>query len=443
MSEINDAADYDVIVIGGGPAGSTSAMLLAQQGYSVLVLERAEFPRFHIGESMLTYTSALLKRLGIDEQIAQTDFPIKTGAEFCDREGKHTRVDFTDQGAGRFSTTYQVERADFDTMLLARAVRNGAEVMQGAKVNNVDVVDGRIVGVTFTADGGRRSVRARRVLDASGRAGVIAHQHFRSRKVAERLRMVAVFRHFDEVDEATNPGVLGDIQIGSHEDGWLWAIPIRPTKLSIGAVTRPEVLRQASSLDALFHDHLQRIPRIHQRVADLSTGGSFHTEKDFSYYSDQIAGPGYFVVGDAGCFIDPIFSAGVYLAMSSGIKAAELTAEVLRGDRRETDAVELYERFYKTGYDCYFRLIAAFYDHDFKIGRFLKSTGVKVEPLWVARLLGGDFWSKKNALANHLRSMPEYKTFSSYEPLFGCPAYPGLDAVESDAPRLDALPAMV
>jgi flavin-dependent dehydrogenase len=433
---------YDVVVIGGGPAGSTSAAVLADRGYSVLVLERQRFPRFHIGESMLTYTAALLDRLGLGDRIRTTNFPIKTGAEFCDDQGRATRVDFTDQGEGRALTTFQVERSEFDNILLQNAVDRGAHVVEEARVNQVDLVDGRIVGVTYTKDGERRAVTGRHVLDASGRAGVIANQHLRSRKMAERLRMVAVFHHFDGVQESTNPGVKGDIQIGSHRDGWVWAIPIRPDKLSVGTVTRPETLRAASSSEQLFTDHVSRIGRISQRIAGLD-GGELRTESDFSYYSDTVTGPGFFVVGDAGCFIDPIFSAGVYLAVSSGLKAAELTDQLLSGQLSEVAAGELYSRFYKTGYDTYFRLICAFYDHDFKIGRFLKSTGVRVDPVWVARLLGGDFWSAKNALGNHLRALPEYATFAPYEPLFGCPVYPELDQQESATPDLTTRPDLV
>jgi flavin-dependent dehydrogenase len=433
---------YDVVVIGGGPAGSTSAAVLAERGFSVLVLERLAFPRFHIGESMLTYTAALLDRLGLGDRIRATDFPIKTGAEFCDQQGRSTRVDFTDQGEGRALTTFQVERSEFDSILLQNAVEKGAHVEHEARVNNVETADGRIVGVTYTKDNKRRMVSARHVLDASGRAGIITNQHLKSRKMAERLRMVAVFHHFDGVREDTNPGVEGDIQIGSHDDGWVWAIPIRPGKLSVGTVTRPQTLRDASSPEELFAHHVSRIPRIRQRIEGLD-GGELRTESDFSYYSDTVTGPGFFVVGDAGCFIDPIFSAGVYLAVSSGVKAAELTAELLSGNLSEEDAGDQYGRFYKTGYDTYFRLICAFYDHDFKIGRFLKSTGVRVDPVWVARLLGGDFWSAKNALGNHLRALPEYTTFAAYEPLFGCPVYPDIDEQEPQAPSLDSRPVTV
>jgi phenylalanine ammonia-lyase len=428
--------DWDAIVVGGGPAGSIAALVLARRGRRVLLLERSRFPRFHIGESMLSYSAALFQQLGIEQAVREAGFPIKSGAEFTGQDASHRRVDFTAQDGGRVLTTYQVERADFDKLLLDQAAAAGAVVRQGVRVHR-PVTDsaGRIIGVTCTdEDDSAYTVRAPVVIDASGRAGLIANQHLKAREVCDRLRMVALFRHFADVDEATNPGVAGDIQIGSHPDGWVWAIPIRPGKLSVGAVTRPETVRGADR-DALYADHVNRIPRIRQRLAGARSITDVRGESDFSYFTETVAGPGFFVVGDAACFVDPIFSAGVYLAMTVGRRAAELTADLLAGRIDEAVATQTYSRFCKTGYDCYFRLIYTFYESGFRIGPYLRSTGFHVEERWIARLLGGDFWSRKNPLAQHLRAATRLNTFAPFEPLYGCPVYPDLDRTEpADAP---------
>jgi hypothetical protein len=273
------------------------------------------------------------------------------------------------------------------------------------------------------------------VLDASGRAGVIANQHLDTRVLNPKLRTVAVFKHFAGVDEEHNPGVRGDIQIGSHSDGWIWAIPIRADKLSVGAVMKPEILHGADR-ERLFEDHVARVPRIRQRLQGATAVTELKAENDFSYYSETVAGDGFLVVGDAGCFVDPIFSAGVFMALATGIRAGETVLDVLAGRRSEPEAREEYTRFYKTGYDAYFRVIYAYYEHECSIGQYLKSTGVWVETEWIARLLSGDYWSRKNPLAEQLRADPRYDTFAPFEFLYGCPVYPELDAAEPEGRSL-------
>lgn len=413
----------DVVVIGGGPGGAAVAARAAQEGLSTVVVERRVFPRFHIGESMLTYTAKVIEKLGFAKCVEEGGFTTKTGAEFTRDDGSFTRVDFTAQGGGRRETTYQVERADFDKMFLDHARECGAKVLEDTRVRSILAHGGTPSGITMTTpDGRHHTVHARYVVDASGRAGVLAHQHLGSRIPNPRLEKVAAFRHYDGVTEDTNPGAPGDIVIGTHADGWVWSIPIRPGMLSVGVVTDADNLKGVA-VESLFDDHVGRIPRIAARTGDASPSGRLRTESGFSYWNEQVAGPGYFVIGDAGCFVDPVFSAGVYLATITGIRAAESIARILNGLEREDTVQREYTRFYKTGYDTYFRLIYGFYAFDFSLGRLLKSTGTWVSEEALTRLLGGDFWTADNALAASLRQRPEYDTFASFEPLFGCPVY--------------------
>ena len=411
---------YDAVVIGGGPAGATAAACLAAAGHLVLLAERHRFPRFHIGESLLPYTVGMFRKLSFAERMAAGGFPVKTGAEFSAASGGYFRFDFSQQGEGRDLTTYQVERADFDAALLSHAAECGAQVHHQLRVESVEWEGDRAVGVRYKSPAGRGRVAAKQILNASGRAGLITKQSLRSRRIVSNLRNAAVFTHFSGVDEATNPGVKGDIQIGVHDDGWVWAIPIRADKLSVGSVVRSDVLQGSSTVADSFWRYVNQMPRIRQRLADTRLCGELRVETDFSYYSDLVAGPGFFVLGDAGCFVDPIFSGGVHLAMATGKMAAERASDILDGRVHEPDATSWYSRFYKTGYDCYFRLALAFYDNKME----QLSLSGQIPRQWEVRLLAGDFWSAENEYANLLRSISEYAVFQPFKPLYSCPVYP-------------------
>jgi flavin-dependent dehydrogenase len=428
-----DRQHHDAVVIGGGPAGSITARQLAAAGYDVLVLEREEFPRFHIGESQLPYTAGILERLGILDLFPAEDFPTKWGAEFTGPSGDFRRVDFTTQGGGRREAAFQCERAKFDDILLRNAEQLGAQVLHGARVTEVLESDGRIRGVRYRHGDSEYEAYGTFVLDASGRAGVLAHRYFKNRRPNTRLELVGYFKHFGDVDEATNPGIEGDIQVGHHPDGWLWAIPIGHGKLSVGAVTPAHRARGASPA-AVFDEHIARVPRVKCRVEGATVLEDVRGESDYCYFSNTLAGDGYFSVGDAGCFVDPIFSAGVYLAITSAVRAADSVIAILRGaDERETQRD--YENFVKTGYDCYTRLIYAFYDSEFNFGRYVASlanSSVTIEGRWIARLLSGDFWSRNNPVGELLRNNREYDTFDPFPFVYGCPVYPEQDAAESN-----------
>jgi len=275
------------------------------------------------------------------------------------------------------------------------------------------------------------------------------------RKTDNALKMAAVFKHFGELDERNNPATEGDIQLGLHEDGWLWAIPIRPDTISIGAMVPAEMLRAGRPED-VFDAHLKRVPRILERMQGTTVVKDLTGENNFEYHCDTLAGPGFFIIGDAGCFTDPVFSGGVLLALTTGRRAAEETIGCLTGETSEEAAVLRYQNFFKTGYESYYRLIRAVYDNRYVAdGRELRVTpqsgedrlaglgwwGIQeklratsggpfdtveaVEHFWLVRALNGDFWSGKNRFFNRLREEKAWRLFDNFEPAYDCPVHVG------------------
>ncbi|WFB09339.1 tryptophan 7-halogenase [Streptomyces sp. LX-29] len=419
----------DAVVIGAGPAGSVAATVLAGAGRSVLLLERRTLPRFHIGESLLPYNMALFEQLGIADHLAAQGYVDKHGAEFCGGSlGRFGRLSFTAQGPDRHHAAYQVERASFDHTLARVARERGATLVEEATVGELLREGERVTGVSYRHAGRTHTVRAPYVIDCGGRASKIA-QTFRLRRPLPDRRMVAVFRHFTGVREEHNPGHEGDIQIGNHKDGWLWAIPIHRDTLSVGAVMPREVFASGTP-EELYDRHLARVARIARRVTGAEPGPELRVETDYNYYADTVAGPGWFLAGDAAAFFDPIFSAGAFLAMTTGKAAAEAVHRLLDAPEEAAPAQEAYASFYKTGYDMYARLIHAYYDHTYSLRSFLKSMGMEIEGAvidntWFVRLVSGDFWTDGNPLNELLRGESRWDTFAPFERVRKCPFYSG------------------
>lgn len=424
-----DSATTDVIVIGAGPAGSTTAAKLAQAGRSVLLLERRTHPRFHIGESMLPTMNVVAEKIGIFDRITKQGFVEKYGAEYSGyKSEKFGRAPLDAQGPGRHHVTWQVERARFDKLLAEFAEESGARLIQDANVLSLVQEGGRVVGVSYEHDGQVRTARAAYVVDAGGRASKVS-QTFGLRHYLERMRMVAVFGHFENLDEKYNPGAEGDIMIGGHPDGWLWAIPLQPDVISVGSVMRRDVFASGDP-SHLFAQHVATVKRISKRVTGTVLRGDMHVESDYCYFSDTITGPGWFMVGDAACFFDPIFSAGTFLAMATGLRAAETLDSILAQPQRADELAAGYSNFYKTGYDLYARMIYAYYTGGYNLRPYLASIADDLGPgawfdnKWVIRQLAGDFWSEHNPLNRALLRKTEWDTFAPFERAWGCPFYP-------------------
>jgi FADH2-dependent halogenase/halogenation protein CepH len=299
--------------------------------------------------------------------------------------------------------------------------------LEGAQVDSVKMRGGRAVGVRYRFGGDVREARAPYVIDAAGRASLISRM-YGLRKMIPQLRMVAAFRHYGNFDDANHLGVAGDLQIGQHKDGWVWAIPIRSDVISIGAVMPKEVF-QAGQPDALLDDHLSRIKRICQRLTGAVPISGVRVARDYSYYADVVTGPGWLMVGDSACFMDPLFSGGVTLAMTTGIRAAETVLDMLDEPEAEEPLMQRYSNFLKTGYDMYSRLIQSYYGHRYSLLPLMAAAGIDVrrgqvsDNKYLVRLMSGDFWGPDNTVNEILRADHGMDFFAPFEPMLECPNY--------------------
>jgi len=417
---------YDAIVIGSGPAGATAAYFLANYGHSVLLLEKAAYPRFHIGESLVPYSMPVFEKMGIVDFMEKHGGPyiIKPGVEVSEA-GNPTvrRAPFLLMAEGQKKYAFNLERAVFDNLLLETATKAGAQTLQEAEVTSF-IFDGeRIAGVNYTHGGQSHAARAPYVVDASGRAGLISRQ-FNLRHMNPRLRNVAVFQHFEGCDKSPNSTAEGFQVLTSHDEGWIWDIPMGPTTLSIGAVMAGETLR-GKDLQTIFDDHVSRSPRISASLKDARPLFSeLKTESDFCYHSNKLAGPGWFMVGDAGCFVDPLFSGGVFMATMGGMRVADRIHEILGGED-EARVQQAFQDFAKTGYDSYFRLVYTFYGQCRMHILELFDALTDEFPLFI-QFISGDFWGpEENPILRSLRARRDLDTFEEpFELQYERPVYP-------------------
>jgi flavin-dependent dehydrogenase len=339
----------DVAVIGGGPAGSTAAILLARRGYKVIALEKAHHPRFHIGESLLPMNLPVFERLGVLDKVRALGV-FKPGADFeADNERGYNTYAFARAIGNSPPHAYQVWRQDFDKMLYDHARDSGADAREGHEVLTVEQKNPRESLLEVKADDGRRyGIQARYVVDASGRDAYLSSKK-RLRRKNDQHQSAAIFAHFRGAE--TRPGEdAGNISIYRFDHGWMWMIPLPEGVMSIGAVCRPEYLKRRKGRTVEFLlETLHQSGGLKRRMERAELISEVRITGNYSYDSTRMGGPGWVLVGDAFAFLDPVFSSGVYLAMSGAEQAAAVVDESLRSPKRESRLLRKLEKRQRAG----------------------------------------------------------------------------------------------
>ena len=362
-SDSNLDLNADVIVVGGGPAGSAAATMLARKGWQVTVLEREQFPRDHVGESLLPASIPVLEELGALPAVESAGFLPKYGATMVWGSGDAPWSWYFKETSQRYAHSYQVWRPQFDQILLDNAKAQGVSVLEGHHVTEVIFDGGEAVGVEFTnTDGDTGEGQARFIVDASGQSTLLA-RHLESKEWDPFFQNLAVYAYFTGAKPLPEPD-QNNIFIESYRYGWLWTIPLHTGRSSVGVVVDSKTGQEGilqNGAKAFLQAQLAQSSHTRAMLENAKMDSDPAVVMDWSYTAGKMYGPGYILAGDAACFVDPLFSSGVHLALMSGVLAAAYVTTALNNPSMAEEAGEVYQELYLKEYNQFREMARLFY----------------------------------------------------------------------------------
>lgn len=373
-SSVIASNDYDVAVIGGGPGGAALSTFLAQAGHRCVIFEQSKFPRYHIGESLIPHTHGIFDRLGLLPKLRASNFPVKHSVRFVSASGTESvPFYFSETIQGERARTWQVERSQFDCLMLDHAREAGVEVHENVSIERVLFENGRATGVQIVSpNGSRDSIRSRVVVDASGRACVIGRQ-LGLHSPLHDLRKATVWGYFRGGRRLPGIDAGETTMFLIPGGGWFWYIPLPDDVVSVGLVADPEyVFSESDDMEQAYTREISRCAPLADRLSAAQRFGPVRGSRHMAYLNRQTCGDGWVMIGDARAFLDPIYSSGLYLALGSAELAAGCIDKALK--KGDVSATELgrFEPALMRGVEVIRRLIHAFYDPDFSFPKFVE-----------------------------------------------------------------------